>query len=926
MSKQISEFGSVIQRANTGATVEAVKLINKSPETAAVLSKLVKNNVNQTRNDSNLLTNAPGAFSQFQKSSNNVATNIRDAQTVKQMLPDMELPQTILVSSIISPKDMMSTELTYSSTCDEIPPNVMASLIDTAKKYFEEDYKIIPLLPKILKTILFEKGSYPIAVIPENAIDDIINNIGNKAASISLETFQHSFSKEGEIKNIGILGPSTVNDADTQHAQSKLGLENYSREINKEYKTAISGRDKNNAELNLNLGITDNPDILKLPEIKQVLRERRIMSAIKSPSMEAFNNRLTDIGLTNTIYKNSRQGYTPIVSVKTNDQLNRKSVGNPLILSLPPESVINIFVPGNPEKHIAHIVMLDQTGNPISTSNQINLYSELSSSRNSTATSLLQQARAAYGLAENELTIEQQVKYTTQIYSEIVEKDLLSRLKNGVYGEGVEIANNQEIYQIMLARTLSQKYTQLLLIPGEQMTYMAFKYNADGTGKSLMDDLKLINSLRVALLLSDVHSSLRNSIGATNIEFKLDEDDPNPQKTIEEGLTEIVRARSNLLPLGMNDPSDIVNHLQRASFQVSFTGHPGLPDVGLTTSQVNTSYVKPDTDLSEDLRKQTIMGMSLNPSVVDASYEAEFATAITNNNLLLAKNVQQYQDMFTPQLSDNLRKIMMHSQSVNDKLRKIIESNLGDIVERIKQNDDTFVLDDKNKLVLIDTILVNFITTFNVSLPSPNTTTLRNQMDALKEYKEALELAIDAWISDTWLTTETMGEVANQVNVIKGIITSFYLRKYMAENGILTELAELTMVNEQGKPEMDFYEDNLKHIESLSVTLSSLMGGLKPIKERGDKVGEALGGVEESSGGSDDTGNTESDNPEGGDELDGMDLGDDSLEDTGETPTDTDNEEKAIEDTPAKEEDKDKPSDDTQEEKKEPNLNGEVPK
>lgn len=935
MNNKVSGFGSLMQQAGTGAKVKAVNLVKNDPALAAVLSKLVKPTVANTGSHSgSSVNNTAAGMNQFHKSSNNVATNIRDSQTVLQMLPDMELPIQILVSSIISPKDMMSTELTYSSTAEHIPSDVMASLIDSTKSYFEQDYKIIPMLSKILRDALFEKGSYPIAVIPENAIDDIINNTGHSDSNkITLESFSSSFDNSGRIKNIGLLGESTVgkdNSANKGSNRPHLSLENFTKVVTTIHDTdikpnpAMTGLDK----CNFNLAVTDNFDLLKLPEINNVLRERRVMEAVKSPSMEAFTNRLSDAGLTNTVYKAGRQGYTPVVNIKTDDQLNRKSIGNPLILHLPAESVLNVFVPGSPEKHIAHFVMVDQTGNPVTTSNQINLYSELAGQSNDMASSLLRQAKSNYGIgAETDMDVEQKIKYTTQLYSEIVEQDLLSRLKNGVYGEGVQIANNEQIYQIMLARSLAQKFTQLLFIPGEQMTYFAFKYNADGTGKSLLDDMKMINSLRVALLLGDVHSSLRNSIGLTDVSFKLDEDDPHPQKTIEETITEIARTRSNLLPLGMSDPTDISNWLGRSSFQVAFSGHPGVPDIGITTNQSNSNYVKPDSDLSTELRKQSIMGMSLNPSVVDATYDAEFATAITANNLLLAKNVQRYQDQFTPMLSDNLRKVMMHSQTIVDKLKKIITNNLDVIIEKMKGNapDQNF---DGNKNKLVDSILIDFITTFNVTLPSPNTATLVNQVDALKEYKTALDEAIDSWISSDWFTSETAGEVANQVGVVKEVIKAYYIRKWMAENGVMTELAKLTMVNEQGKPEMNFFEENLKHIDSLSLSLSTLMAGLKPIKERGDLVNAAIGGEEGGGESTDDSTSDSEDSSGGGDGLDDM-----SLDDIG--SDDTTAEEAPAEEPAKEEEDKDKPKEeesakkeeaDKKEEPKEANLNGEVPK
>lgn len=57
-------------------------------------------------------------------------------------------------------------------------------------------------------------------------------------------------------------------------------------------------------------------------------------------------------------------------------QLNRKSIGSPLEIKLPPESVIPVFASGFPEKHIGYFLVIDPEGYPVSKDKKMNYFNE----------------------------------------------------------------------------------------------------------------------------------------------------------------------------------------------------------------------------------------------------------------------------------------------------------------------------------------------------------------------------------------------------------------------------------------------------------------------------------------------------------------------------------------------------------------------
>jgi hypothetical protein len=387
---------------------------------------------------------------------------------------------------------------------------------------------------------------------------------------------------------------------------------------------------------------------------------------------------MSDKELEQLIYKGSQSGAKPFADVKTQRMSKRNSVGRPLCMKIPSEAVIPVHVPGDPKAHIGYFVLIDEEGNPITRSSAMSalgqMQSQFSTSNTSHSLTSTLLARARRNLTSNDnknLTLDQAAK----IYSDIVESDLIERLKNGVYGSRAEIAKTNDVYRIMMARTFANQYTRLLYVPSELVTYFAFKYYENGVGKSMLDDLKVLTSLRSILLFAKVMAMTKNSIAITNVNMTLDPHDPDPQKTIEMSIHEIMKMRQQYFPLGINSPNDLVDWIQRAGFEFTFEGHPGLPQTKFEFDTKNMNHPIPDTELDELLRKQTLMAIGLSPETVDAGFTAEFAVTVVKNNILLSKRVQQIQEVFAPQLTDNIRKIILNDNEFRIKVIETLKDN-----------------------------------------------------------------------------------------------------------------------------------------------------------------------------------------------------------------------------------------------------------
>lgn len=915
-----------IELANSGRKVAAATMVRQDPDTAALISKMVQPQLPPTYDHQGQRAPTAPQINAFKNVSQHTAQNIGDAETVMQIQPDMKLAREILVSSIQSPKDLMTTALTYGGPEGLMAPHLLAAMVARSQLHFEEDYKIEPLIGDILEDSLFNTGSYAVAVIPENSIDDAINS----PRHMSMESFaDHIDPRTGMIKNLGILGDPVKKKATLARSGPGLSLESFSDpQIDpSDGRVTFEGiMEKPHDDTYLH--VTDNPHVLKIPQINQKIRENQVtgmlgiqnnLVALESAMTQAMRKEgmspLTDRELTALVYKDNQYGHQPITSLKTQEQLARRTVGNPLILHLPSEAVIPVFIPGTPDEQIGFFVLIDADGNPVSRTSNTDYYQELTSRLNSNGSfpsAMLTKVRSM--MSGFPSVNANATDYSVRYYQEIVEADLLARLRNGRATNGVQLATNQEVYRIMLSRVLAKKYTQLLFIPVELMTYFAFDYTPDGVGQSLLDDMKVLNSLRAMLTFANVMAGIKNSIGRTNVALTLDPEDPDPKKTIELATHEIVRSRQQYFPLGMNSPTDLVDWLQRSGFEFTWEGHPGVPALKIDFTEKHSEYVKPDTDLVENLDKKAIMATGLSPDNIDAAFHAEFATSIVQNNILLSKRVVKYQVKFEPQLADHARKVMMTSERLLTDLRKILSDNFDQLIvdkhdlkdsenqaqavqAQAENNSHKEFLEAANKAVanqqgepnavpttpvgnveaptegtpyaaatgeggapvvkvkpvegegkesvevsehkkrfIVETILMQFIRGFTIKLPRPNSVSLENQMNAMKAYTDALDAALEAWISTEFFTSALVGTISEDVDAIKKSVRAYFLRKWMAENGFMTELSQLTAADKDGKPMIDVFGEHKSHIEGLVRSFTEDMVKLTVVKNASDKI------------------------------------------------------------------------------------------
>lgn len=884
------------------------------PEDRAIVSKLVTpTNTVPGLQGSDREFSLPD-FSIMSRVAHRTASNITDAKNMFQVLPDMDLARQILVSAILSPTDLTSSNLLYTVAGDNLDSNLTGPMLREIQTYFTTVYKINELLPQILDDALFMKGSYPLMVLPESTIDHAINSTGR----VNMESIADLVDPTGWYRTLGIVGPSTTSGS----KKYNTALEAFGDEVSfssahpkEKYQTKISSieLDKKKITMESSYQVTDNPHVLKNPLLLDRLRKQRIgdvygvklrkaaMEATKSEpltsELKSTEKRSPLSEIQRTFYLNRQYSQVPLQPLLTPNQLSKDSVGHPIVMHLPSEAVVPVHVPGNPRQHVGYFVLLDVNGHPVTLSGRDDFYSDIRSSMAKNpdmASHLLNMTRRATFGREDWNTVE--INEMARNYGQIVEQDLLNRLRNGLTHGEYEFSRSDEINRLMFSRAMSQKNTLMLFVPVELMTYIAFDYNEYGVGKSLLEDGKILASLRATLLFANTMAAVKNATGTQTINIELSPDDGDPYSTVEFMLNMYAKLNREGFPIGDTHPADLINHLQNAGKNIVVTGNPAFPEVKFDVQARDGSHKVIDTELEEILRKRHIQLFGLTPETMEAASGADFATQVVNNFLMLLKRVVHYQKEFKPFLEDFHRNYILNSGHLMETLRAIVEENKRFLGKEFKDSASG-----------VDDFVHAFVMALQVELPSPETNRLREQMEAFQAYTDAITTAIDAYFSEEMLDSTAAQSLHESVPTTRAALIAHFRRKWLRENGVLLELDVFNTMEEEDGPalnlleEMDAYNEGL--LRSVETYMKRVHKAALDRKKRLDKENEsydaAMGGgdpydsssTETGDGFDDSTGQDDfNDDPMGGDDVDGLD-GDGGADDGGADLAGTDVEE-----------------------------------
>lgn len=694
------------------------------------------------------------AMDSIETTSKKVSGNSEDAEAIGQILPDLKIIQRIMVGSVLSPRDLTDTDVTVTSDSLEFNDGITRPLLQVVSNYIKKTHKINERLEGILTDTWFVDGSYPILVLPENNIDQIING----EITSSNESYKDYAIKDHTSQGLGFLGG----------LQSHISFEAYS-ETGVAEKHSLPG-----------IQITDNFNIFKEGAWKERLRKASVRGVLRaqaglktSASLERYKG-MSDAKL-EALYKEKRENdRQENIAITPQAYMNRASIGHPLPIYLPAESVIPIHHPGTPEDHIAYFIVLDDNNRPVSRARDRDYYGDIkrefeATGKQDDGSSVIQQVRRALGYRK------EGTGGHHEQFASIITQQLHNALRAGMFDEDLEFDFQQNILSIMLWRQLKNRNTKILFIPKEIMTYIAFDYNQDGTGKTLLQDMKILLAARSSLFFANHMGQLASSVSRKRFRLTIDEDDPDPEKTIAIARDTILNDGARSFPIGASNPVDMVDALKRDSYSFEFdSNNPKMPQTRMVSEDAPPATAGGNEDYADTLRRATAQSFGIPPELVDPQSSPDFATSVVNNNQMMARWVQQAQKKFMAKITEYVQNLVRYSSVIR-----------GELAKELSDKDVLKLLTKEQKSMDGEELLDMFIDSLEVTLPSPDTNSLIQQAETLRSYVEFIDIALDGYLPPDAF------EGLDGYNRARASIKGRMVREWMGNNNVAPELDQL---------------------------------------------------------------------------------------------------------------------------------------
>ena len=738
------------------------------------------------------------------------------------LFPNIKIAIEIMTSSILSPNTMTGEDYNLTIKNKILPLDIAGSIVNIIKEHIDNNYGFKDKLYKIIEETIYTKGSYCEIILPPDLITDLYSKIEKreKRLAAGVEEFMSSFDNVSMNSFINSRNLNRDMKAiDNKYKEAKLLTinENYTYFIRDK---VIENLLNNNYNYGIDSGLEDAvvvDKILMLDDTIELENEFKI----------AFNKKI------------------------------------------PSESILPISDKDDPHKHYGYFVFLNNTGTPINKSemqvpenaNLINFGLASDNKKVSDGEKLIKKAQSSLSNITKKAP---ELNNRRKLVENLIAAKIQTTMKNSLMKDLVnyDIELNKEMTELIYKKIESNEKVNIVFVPNKYLMYYAIDYRDNGTGKSILEDILLLTSVKATLFLARIAAYIKSSIVVTDIKLELDEDDPDPDRTLAKVLNYVKKSRQMQLPIGMMKVNDLVDWLHNVGFKIT-AEHPRLPRFNLDYEENLLNSNPPPDDLEELLEKYISLSLGVTPEMVDNSYSPDFATTIVANNVLMTRRIFMKQKMLNPLLSKHIRKYIENDPILYNKIKTLIEDNLRKIKKKIsKSSFNTEIVKKLNKLkdsVMSAWVMKEVLKTIDVNLPKPELQDDDPNAELFDKLSSKLDNVLDVILSDDMFDSELLGDLAdkveNQKNILKGLITY----KWMSQNRFLPEVADIFNVDEDGKPVFNLADEYKTLVEALKANIVPLLKEMNKFKKKSDEQLDKIeNGEDEDTSSEDNTSSEES--------------------------------------------------------------------
>lgn len=727
------------------------------------------------------------------------ATQLTNARGMMELFPDLKFIMNLKTSTILSPRDFLFGGLILTLDPDIIDNNEKTNeALRLLVKHIRTHTTMEEDIPGYINEALFMYGADIRMYIPPSTLDTYL-----ATGEFTMESLTNG---DNDLKLTSKIETDTPSEK-----LSALGIDFFS----------------------------NNPNLARMSDIR-----------------ESLDNSNTEITMESYGFQGSANGRSKVLdrmdAMLASDA--REDKGNAIEFKIPKDCVLVNHSPSDPSRHINYVVLIDEHGSIVTQSKDSNYYEQLEQRLN---TALNTKSTEEYNtLKAMNMSGGLENKSSTKIvemYTIEVEREIRKAVKKSTSRDTFELADHESFYRLMLARKLSNRKTRMLIVPAHMIDYMAFNYDVNGQGLSLLEETKLYASLRAVLMFSDLILQLDNNIPASLLTIDLDEHEKDPLGITHTLVQEFGRTVEQKIPSGTFNPSIIMDELRKSGIRVQVNGGSKFPGTKLSVESEQKSAPTIDETLKEQYQQQHYVGLNVQPEIVNRGLQGDFAidTVLNNQMFVNAAMVDQYK--FKKLLEKRILKYTLLSNGIYGELAHVV----GEDITR-------------------------FLRGIRVSLPKADTVSMEQQMEAYSAYSDGIQRMIEeTQISDSLLRGIIEADVPAEIlEEMRQQFTAHLLRKYVRNENIIPELIALTEVDNNGNSAADeMLEHNDKLIDVVGKFVKGMIAKDAKLQVMIDKARTKADDVIEAGGEDEDTVvDNDLPSPEE-DDVDVVDLDDDVVDD-----------------------------------------------
>lgn len=645
-----------------------------------------------------------------------------DNEKLIALAPEIDQAAAILIPSILSPNDMRTTQFYLNIKDDAEDTTTLAAVTELLYSTFRDELKLNTKLFHWLNLTMFRHGAKPLLILP----------------SYVLSYISDLTDREGSLESLYYEIDATL---DGQGCTEALESIKDSVPIKG---TGTDDLAKNAFGASGELKFTMNMEVLTYADSKRSSVTDTIDKATTSAraAQESVGSRF-------------RAPFINIADIITSAPSDTFS--QPSIIELPYESTIPIIIDGAPDNHIGYFIILNEQGVPISAK-----ASETDDDNGSSGSKRIDTMyKSFYGTSQathmKKASDELKATVVETIYSQYLSKMIDGGLKSvGLSDFSVKLSN--DTIGVMFTRLLRQTNTRALFVPAKYLVYLALEYNANGTGRSRIDNIKFPLSLKLTLIITRLISLVEASVNRRKVNITFDDSVANPVETLQMIKKELLAKKMHGISY---DPNTIISSSLDKTLTVVPNNIPGVENFDISEEANNVNYPSADDSLMEEINNMYTLSLGVSANSLNRFNNDELAISVATNNLFMSNQIVMTQTSVSESMTKLVTTYTRNSSHLRSRIAEIIKSSS----------------DGGDEATNIEERVSAIINSIEFSLPKPNMAFDRSQHDNVSDFMRMVDDMLNTLLSGDLMDRDSEEQIKRLRAYTKRSILSDYLTK-----------------------------------------------------------------------------------------------------------------------------------------------------